>query len=115
MQSAGGFTALDFTLRRISTIEQGFNRLFVEPNSNVTKASNSQTVEPSKTQEAKDFQEVLDNAIATSSVSSPKIETNTKPTKAEPQEIEGLIEKYSTAKMSDTDIRAWSDKFNVST
>lgn len=97
MQIAGGFTALDFTLRRISTIEQGFNRLFVEENSSVAKVQQTpktQTTETAKTSETKDFQEVLDNAIATSKISSPKTEAN-KPTKCEPQEIEGLIEKYS--------------------
>ena len=97
MQSAGGFTALDFTLRRISTIEQGFNRLFVEENSsvaNVQKAPKTQTTEVSKTQEAKDFQEVLDKTLATSNVSSPTLKQE-QPTKCEPKDIEGLIEKYS--------------------
>ncbi|MBR2385710.1 lytic transglycosylase domain-containing protein [bacterium] len=100
MQIAGGFTALDFTLRRISTIEQGFNRLFVEENSssvavqNAPKTQTTKTAETVKTSEAKDFQEVLDKTLATSNISSPAIKQE-KPTKCEPKDIEGLIEKYS--------------------
>ena len=91
MQIAGEMiSSLDFTLRRISSIEQGFNSLFP-----AGKIDNVAT-----TKEAQEFKEILDKTTTTQTTSKPTNVANSQPISREG--IEDLIEKY--AEKNDLDV-----------
>ncbi len=91
MQIAGEMiSSLDFTLRRINSIEQGFNSLF--------PAGKTEHVATSK--EAQEFKEILDKTTTTNTTSKQTHVANSKPISREG--IEDLIEKY--AEKNDLDV-----------
>ena len=90
MQIAGEMiSSLDFTLRRISSIEQGFNSLFP-----AGKIDNVAT-----TKEAQEFKEILDKTT-TQTTSKPTNVANSQPISRDG--IEDLIVKY--AEKNDLDV-----------
>ncbi len=92
MQIAGEMiSSLDFTLRRINSIEQGFNSLF--------PAQKTENVATSK--EAQEFKEILDKTSTTTTTSKQTNVANAQPISREG--IEDLIEKYADKNDLDVD------------